>query len=245
MLEMQFPDAKKISLIFQSLSKIVDEINVNFDKEKAKIVAMDPAHVCMLVVNLHSSSFTNYNVDEKKILGFNINSLLKILKGVRKQIPITIKMQEEPFVEIQLRDNVYIKANIRTLDVAFQDIPEPQLEYQVKAIVNSSALKNAIEQIEGVTDILWIEADESKLSLYSEGNSRISIELEKELQSVLELSVVEKSKCGYNVTYLGYVNPLYQISDYVEMKFGNDKPLEMRFGIDENSYADFLLAPSS
>ena len=61
------------------ISDLVSDVQIKFDPDKLEIVAMDPANVAMVVFRLLSSSFVEYEVNDKETIAVNLDSLKQVL----------------------------------------------------------------------------------------------------------------------------------------------------------------------
>ena len=77
------------------ISELVNEANLKILKDRIELVAMDPANVSMVIFNLLSSAFAEYDVKNEKTIGINLVNLTQILKRVKPTEMLTLELDEE------------------------------------------------------------------------------------------------------------------------------------------------------
>ena len=80
----EYPSAKAFGTILEVLGNIVDEALFTFTSEGITVKALDPAKVALIVINIPSSAFLEYDLKEELNLGMNLSSLVKSLPTMKK-----------------------------------------------------------------------------------------------------------------------------------------------------------------
>ena len=65
------------------ISDLVTEGRFRIGKNSMQLVAMDPANVAMVMFNLLSSCFTEYNIEKEMEIAINLSNLKQILRRVK------------------------------------------------------------------------------------------------------------------------------------------------------------------
>jgi len=82
--------AKNMKEIVEVLKALVDETKIELDEEGMKIKAIDPGHVTMATVELSKEGFFEYEVNEKNVIGIDLNKIIDFLKNINEDIEIIV-----------------------------------------------------------------------------------------------------------------------------------------------------------
>src|SRR3989344_2226952 len=75
------------------ISELVTEVKLKLNKDKIQLVAMVPANVAMIVFNLLSSSFAEYEANNEEIC-VNLDNLKNILKRAKASDSLVIELEK-------------------------------------------------------------------------------------------------------------------------------------------------------
>lgn len=238
------PEAKAFASVIEALSKIVDEASIMFIPEKVVLKALDPAKVSMFIMELPSTIFEEYDVSEEVKVGFNTAVLLKLLKRGKKgdRLEIATENGYAKFSIIGAYTKIYKVLNLETAE---EELPEPKLEFNVKAIILSDPLKHAIKDAETVGDTIeFIVKSEDKIIIKGKGEAaETEAEISKESGVLISLEVKEPSESAYAIEYIKNVISLTKVADAVTISFSSKMPIMLEFSILGNGKVTYLLAP--
>lgn len=227
------------------VSDLVTEVNLKVSKDYMEIIAIDPANVAMVLFKLLSSAFSEYDVDEEKNIGVNLNNLNQVLRRVKPTDLLTLELDEE-----KNRLNIIVKgATMRKFNMALLDTDEneqkiPTLNYEIKVETNNLLFNDAIEDMGVIADSLSLGTSEGKFIIdsegtLSEGRVEITTDEETDIQNPQGLEV--KSK--YSIEYLKKIIKASKLTNSVVLKFGQDYPLTMEYSVLDKLQLKFILAP--
>ena len=241
-----YPDAKAFRTIMESLAKIVDEVAIHVTQESVRIRAMDPAHVALIDLMLPSTSFIEYDVEGDEVVGgVSIANVFKVIKRAKKGDKLDIDIDEER-IAFTIFSATTKRYRFRNIEVAEPEIPEAQLEFNVKATILSDPLKNALKDAETVGDTLEVEApDTEKLVLRGKGVGLAEAKFPLGSPALLELEVKEPGKAAYSIEYLKHVLALTKIADTVQLEFSSAMPIKLQFNLPGEGKVIYLLAPKT
>ena len=79
-----------LKTLFEVLKDVLNDVNVVFDPNGIKIMAMDGSHVALIHVRLDADRFEEFLCPEKLTLGICMNSLFKLVKTVNSCDVVTL-----------------------------------------------------------------------------------------------------------------------------------------------------------
>jgi proliferating cell nuclear antigen len=242
LIKVVYPEARYFKEIVDALSKIVDEVALQFQKDRLKITAMDISNIALIDIEIPSEAFPEFTVESPLNIGVSVANLNKILKKAKKGDRLTIEGNEEN-VELTLLSSIKRSYKFRNLDVKPPEIPLSNLEFNVDARLIASSLKDAVKDVEEVAEKIEFEASENELVVRGRGAGSVEAKYGMGSPALISLSVREKSKSSYQVSYISSVIGLSKISDTIALRFSNDSPLQLEFSLGTGRVL-FLLAPA-
>lgn len=243
---LSYPDAKSFYNILDSLSKIVDEVNMTISNEGVKAVAIDPAHVALITIELPPESFIEYEVEGEKVeLGFNVANIAKLVKRGKKGDKLEIDVEEDK-VTWSIVGAVIKRYRLNNLEVAIPEIPEAQLEFKIHVAMIVDPFKNALRDAEAVGDTVELEApNESMLIIRGVGTAVAEAKINSDSPAVVEFKVEEPGKSAYSIDYLKHVLSLTKVADIIVIEFSPEMPLRLQFRLPAGGNVTYLLAPKA
>jgi len=242
---LSYPDAKSFYNILDSLSKIVDEVNMTITPDKGvKAVAVDPAHVALIMIELPPESFIEYEVEgDKAELGFNVANTAKIVKRGKKGDKLDIEVTED-YVTWSIVGATIKRYKVLNLEVPVPEIPEAQLEFKVRVAMIVDPFKNALKDAEAVGDTVEFETpDEDTLIIRGVGAAVAEAKVKRDTPAVVEFEVKEPSKAAYSIDYLKHVLSLTKVADTIVIEYASEMPLRLQFQLPAGGKVTYLLAP--
>ena len=220
---------------------IKDDVAVEISEEGIVLRAMDPANVAMVSLKIAKSAFDTFELDEKKVIGVNMERFVQVLKRAKRNVIMGLKVDEGKLTVSYLGAGVR-KFSIPLLALESGPRPEPNLNFTVKAVVDSGVLKEAIEDAKVVSDSIVFEARENELRLVAQGDlGEVETVMRKE-EGLEEISVQEEARAKYSIEYLKKMIKGSKISSLATVQFKTDYPLKLEFNdIDVN--LAYILAP--
>ncbi len=243
---LSYPDAKSFYNMLDSLAKIVDEISMRITPEGVKAVAVDPAHVALIQIELPTDTFIEYEVEGDEVkLGFNVANVAKIVKRGKKGEKLEIEVEEEK-VTWTIVGAAVKRYRLLNLDVPEPEIPEAELQFNTHVALIVDPFKNALKDAEAVGDTVELEApDETTLIVRGVGAAVAETKIRSDSPAVVEFEVKEPSKSAYSIDYLKHVLSLTKVADTVVLEFSTDMPLRLQFRLPAGGKVTYLLAPKA
>ena len=87
--------AKVKDVIIDSLSSLVNEVNLEATSNGLSLQAMDSAHVSLVSLNMKEEGFEEYRCDKNTTLGLNLLDFGKVLKLAKPNDVMTILANED------------------------------------------------------------------------------------------------------------------------------------------------------
>ncbi|MFP4045527.1 MAG: proliferating cell nuclear antigen (pcna) [Candidatus Aenigmatarchaeota archaeon] len=227
-----------------TISKLIHEGIFEADEESLSLKAADRSTVAVVDFELKADAFEEYECDEKKELGVNIENFIQILKRAKGSDTLGFELSEdESQLIITIENDTKREFAMPLLSISSGEIPDTeQLEFPVEVEMKSSLIDKTVSDAEIISDSVVFKGEEGLLTMEAEGDSS-SVKIETEAEKLVDMKVDEETRSRYPIDYLKKMIKAAKISDVVSVRFGNDYPMKLEFSEPEKIRLSFVLAP--
>ena len=223
------------------ISDLVIEAKFSIDNNGLKLIATDPGNSAMVIFRLLSSSFIEFNVNDKEEIALNLNYLKQVLKRAKSSDTVTLETGEG-VLNIIFKGRTVRKFSLPLLELEEEEIKELKLNFKATITTESGLLNDAIGDVDIVADSVTFIAEKDKLSISSSGDlGKAHIEIPADEFTKIELEETQKAK--YSIEYLKKMIKASKLVDNVTIKFSSDYPLQLEYKSTDNLELIFILAP--
>jgi len=222
-----YPSARDFTKILKTLSEIVDETAFQVNESGVYVRALDPSRIAMLLVDIPSEAFQEFNVKEGLSVGLAVSNLTKVLKNLKKGDRIVIAANEE-YVEIIVEGASGARRyRFRNISVLSEEVPEINPQYDVEASVLAPPLRTALKEITDVANTVGISASQDVLTFFDYDTKRSSFKISTASGNLLNLTIKKEATVAFDSEYLSKVLEIIGLSNIVEIKYGVEAPLNI------------------
>jgi proliferating cell nuclear antigen len=236
--------------LFQLLKVWDSHLNLNFNKNGLFIQTMDKSHVCLANINIDSSWFSSYILEQECKIAVNTLHFSLMMNYALKHDKIELKYNDidEPD---KLVINLFNQSSqgfnhlfeLPLMDVEQELLNIPSVDYDVELIIKSLKMNELINDLNVFGNDLTISCSEDNLNLYSSGdNGKLSIPIN--IDDLEEYSISE----DLNTIMLYGLNHIKmclstKINDIVAFSISLDYPMQIKYELGNNSFIQFYIAP--
>ncbi len=226
------------------VSELVTEAKFTAGVNGLKLVAMDPANVAMVVLELLSSCFTEYQVKDTEVVCINLNNLKQILRRTKGDDVLILETAEDNKLKIVMKSNTIRSFSIPTLELDDKEQRVPELSFPIVVESRSDILTEAIEDVSVVAESVTFLGEEGQLSVKAEGDlSKAFIEIKPDETTVIKTTSGDKFKAKYSLEYLKKMIAGGKLAENVSLQFNNDYPMKLEYKVKDKLLLSFILAP--
>ncbi len=226
------------------ISDLVNEARFKVTPDAIELVAMDPANVAMVVFKLLSSCFTEYDVKKETEIAINLSNLKQVLRRISPKDMLTIELDGENRLKIELKSNSTRTFNLPIIELEDKEQKVPDLKFPVSVKMSSSALNEAIADVDIVGESVTFIVEPKKFTLQAEGDlNQAKIEIKEDDSTKVTTNSEDKIKAKYSIEYLKKMINGSKISDDVVIQFNKDYPLKLDYKTVDKVMLSFILAP--
>ena len=229
--------------IISAISTLVEEATFEATVEGISFRGMDPSHVALIDISWPNSAFEKYSCDGDIKFGVRIDEFSKLIKRAEKSDGIEINISDDSMLHVSVGKNK--KYKMRLIDSSASDTPLPKISYDSKITLSSSRLDKILGDIDVVSDYLSIKTTQKNVEFSGKGDAgEATINLEKDMEDVEDISVSQESSGTYSLEYLDpIVKAVGGTADSIICEFSSEKPLRIEFKVTNIGRIHFYLAP--
>ncbi len=225
------------------LSDFITEATFSINKDSTKLIAMDPANVCMVNLNMLPSAFSEYNVEQAKEITLNLDYLLQALNRAKSGDAVTLSLDKNK-LKLTILGKSTKRFLIPLLEKEGKERTAPDLNFKSVIEIDANEFKDYIDDTAVVGDAVTFEASEENLEISAgETGSKVHITLKKGSDAIVKLESKEASRAIYSVEYMKKIANAARIADTVIMNISSDYPIKLDFRALNKLQMTFILAP--
>ena len=225
------------------ISQIVGEGKFRVTEDGIRLDAVDRSMVAFIDLHISKEAFDSFEADKEQSMGINIENFLGLIKRVKSDDKIALKLSEGKLMVTI--DGDYI----RNFSLPLIEIPQGEtidiskLKPPAKVQLKASFLEDGISDAGSISDHVVLEATPDSFHLRAEGNgSRIEVRADRG-KAAITISSPETVKSSFSLEYLKKMLKASKISDVVNVELGKDYPLKTEFNQPDKVKVAFVLAP--
>ena len=229
--------------IISAISTLVEEATFEATVEGVSFRGMDPSHVALIDISWPNSAFEKYSCDGDIKFGVRIDEFSKLIKRAEKSDGVEINISDDSMLHVSIGKNK--KYKMRLIESSASDTPLPKISYDSKITLSSSRLDKILGDIDVVSDYLSIKTTQKNVEFSGKGDAgEATINLEKDMEDVEDISVSQESSGTYSLEYLDpIVKAVGSTADSIICEFSSEKPLRIEFKVTNIGRIHFYLAP--
>ena len=241
----------KFATLLQNLKVFSEHIVFHFSVDGIYMQGMDSSHCSCFEIKLTSKwfdSFTFNENDDPSSMGVSTNVLQKIF-GTRKDGQVVEMNVSNESEHLELSFTGEEKVLDKFFEIPLMEIEEDLLhlgssDSEVDLIIPSKKFCELVSQLQMFHDTLSLEFTETNVTFLSSGIDG-SMKVNVSFEDVVEYAVSEGinlQQC-YSTKFISMMCSFSKLNEELIMAFSNDRPLEGKYKLGEESYAAFYLAP--
>ncbi len=244
MAKLVFFDARVWRYLISAISKVIEEgVFIVSPEEGLTFRAMDPSHIVMLDMSFPRDSFEVFEVDEETRLGVNFEDLAKVLRRAKKEDRLEIEVGESAYT-VSFIGRGRRSFTLPIIDVAVEELPEPQLEFKASIKVMSDVYRDTLKDIELVGDVIRFTASEDTFKVMSTSEfGEAEIIYTRESGSIIEMEVEDTQEASYTLEYFTDLSGAARVADTVTIRYSSEMPAEVLHELPQGAVFKFLVAP--
>ncbi|KAJ9669190.1 proliferating cell nuclear antigen [Coniosporium apollinis] len=239
--------------VVDAIKDLVQDCNFDCNDSGIALQAMDNSHVALVSMMLKSESFSPFRCDRNIALGINLTSLTKVLRCAQNEDILTLKAEDAPDVvnlvfESSESDRLS-EYDIKLMDIDQEHLGIPETEYAAVIKMPSAEFQRICRDLMALSESVAIECTKEGVKFACQGDIgsgsvtlRSHTNVDKPDLNV-EIDLTEPVALTFSLKYLVNFCKASGLSGQVRLCLSNEVPLLVEYGLANNSYLRFYLAP--
>ena len=234
----ELTDIKLFKEAFESISRIIDEVQIQADSDGLRLKALDRSHITFILFELKAYVFDEYFCDAPEKINIDCSEFFKVLKKAKTSDILKLSVDEGNFIII-FEGDASRKFNIRLIDLEYDNPTPPNINLPCKITVPSKLLGDALGDMDLFSDKLLFQIDQDYFTIKTDGefgDADIKYLHGENIQKIVQSS--------YSIDKLADMLKSSKFTDECIIELGESMPLRLTMNLPaDKGYLSFLLAP--
>ena len=254
-LEIKTIQASTIKSVIDAMKEILMDVNLEFDENGMKIVALDNTHIVLIHLKLHAEKFESYYCMKKLYVGINMLKFHMLIKTIQNGdiLSLFIHKNDPNILGITIENN---EKNVKTtyklsmLDIDVINVDIPPADFNTIITMPSTYLQKIIRDMHNLAEYIEIKNIGEKLILSCQGEfcCQETI-LATETQNIQiknnEKNSQEIIQGVFSLKYLSIFTKCTNLCSTVEIYLKNSYPIILQYSIASMGSVKLSLAQKS
>ena len=230
-----------IKSAFNSITNIVDEVQIQLDQEGLRLNALDKSHITFIHLELEKTVFDEYECTTPTSINIDTLEFNKVLSRCKTSDELTLTCDDDNLIIIFKNNNTTRTFKIKLIDLEYEQPPLPDLTPTFTCELSTKTFKDNINDIELFSEKLRIKHTTDDDYLYINGGGDFG---ETSSKYLIETSVNGECDSVFNIDKIKDFLKSEKFSNTIHLKSGIDLPLILEYELTTgDGLLNFLLAP--
>ncbi|KAF7703856.1 Proliferating cell nuclear antigen [Cucumispora dikerogammari] len=232
--------------VFESLSPLLDTLNITFTPQGIHILTMDSRNVCYCDFNISSELFSSYRCDKDLIVGVKLKSLLYTLRNVRTEdfTAFSISCEDENAKTLNVivnMDSSKMMHNIQLYQLQSEDYNLPPMEFLGEVKMSVEKFLSAAKSMDGDYTDVTIEKD--IISFYSKSEN---IDSKYDISASEDVKIVSSDSISRQIAtkYINCMIKCANLTESAEIMIGRKTAVVFVFNLMGMGHLSYYVAPN-
>ena len=239
-LEIKTIQASTIKSVIDAMKEILMDVNLEFDENGMKIVALDNTHIVLIHLKLHAEKFESYYCMKKLYVGINMLKFHMLIKTIQNGdiLSLFIHKDDPNILGITIENN---EKNVKTtyklsmLDIDVVNVDIPPADFNTIITMPSAYLQKIIRDMHNLAEYIEIKNIGGKLILSCQGEfccqETILATETQNIQIKSNENTQEIIQGIFSLKYLSIFTKCTNLCSTVEIYLKNSYPIILQYSI--------------
>lgn len=234
----ELSDIKIFKEAFESISRIIDEVQMQVDSDGLRLRALDRSHITFVMFELKAHVFDEFFCDVPEKINLDCSELFKVLKKSKTSDILRLSVDEGNFIII-FEGDASRKFNIRLIDLEYDNPTPPNIDLPCKITVPSKLLGDSLGDMDLFSDKLIFQIDQDYFTIKTDGEFG-----DADIKYIHGENIRQIAESRFSIEKLADMLKSNKFSDECIIELGNEMPLKLTMNLPAGQgYLSFLLAP--
>ena len=174
-LELKTVQSSAMRVLIEALKEILTDVNLIFDENGMKIMAMDSAHTVLVYLKLNAEKFEYFYCKDKHVVGVSMINLFKLIKTMTNNDTLTLYIDEEDSNKLGIRIENSDKNSITNYKLNLMDLNEdlfeiPATTFNFVITMPSVDFQKICRDMNSLADVIEIQSVGQQLRFSCKGD---------------------------------------------------------------------------
>merc|ERR1712215_670719 len=253
MFEARLVQGSLLKKVLEAIKDLLNEASWDCADSGIQLQAMDNSHVSLVSLNLRAEGFDKYRCDRNLVMGMNLSSMSKILKGASNDDIITMKAQDSAdtvgFVFESPNGEKVSEYEMKLMNLDQDHLGIPETEYACIIKLPSSEFARICRDLSQFGESIIISCSKEGVKFSAQGDiGSANIKLaqtasvDKEEEAVV-VDMQEPVTLTFACKYLNMFTKATPLSPQVTLSMSPELPMVVEYKIGEVGHIRYYLAP--
>lgn len=247
--EFKTVQSHSLKTLFEVLKDILTDVNIIFDENGVKIMAMDGNHIALIHLKLEADKFESFYCKQKTMIGVSMISFYKLMKTISNSDIVSMSMDEDntDILNIHIENpdkNTKTNFNLKLLDLNEEELDIPDVEIDCIITMGSNEFQKLCRDMTHLKDTVCISSQNNQISFSCEGDFANWETIIGETNHGLTFNK-ESDECisgEYSLKYINLFTKSTNLCSTIELYLKKDYPLIMKYNVGNLGEIRFCLA---
>ncbi|KHN74147.1 Proliferating cell nuclear antigen [Toxocara canis] len=217
--------------------------------------AMDSSHVALVSMKLEVGLFETYRCDRTINLGMSLANMAKALKCANNDDTCLIRYEENDadsitFAFEDTKRGKMQEVTVKMMDIDNEHLGIPDQDYAAVVTMPSGEFQKTCRDLAMFSDSLTITVTKAGIVFTGKGDTGSSVvnyaptkNADNDDDDAVLIVVKEPVNVSFSIKYMNHFTKATGLSQKVKISLCNNIPVVIEYGIEENGYLRFYLAP--
>ena len=253
-LEIKTIQASTIKSVIDAMKEILMDVNLEFDENGLKIVALDNTHIVLIHLKLYADKFEKYYCLKKLYVGINMLKFHMLIKTIQNGdiLSLFIHKNDPNILGITIENN---EKNVKTtyklsmLDIDVVNVDIPPADFNTIITMPSAYLQKIIRDMHNLAEYIEIKNIGGKLILSCQGEfccqETVLATETQNIQIKNNDNTQEIIQGVFSLKYLSIFTKCTNLCSTVEIYLKNSYPIILQYTIASMGTVKLCLAQKS
>ncbi|AFM98322.1 putative proliferating cell nuclear antigen [Encephalitozoon hellem ATCC 50504] len=235
--------------ILESLNEIVETADIKATERGLLIQVMDVTHVAFADIFLSSAMFTKYRCDRELVIGVQLKTFTKIIKGMSVEGGGIFRLECDDATTTlnvkNIREGNVLSFKLKLFSSDTEAYNVPEFEFDASATIPADEFMYVPRLVGTFGDVVGVQAENKTLMFFQTGehaDASMSFE-ESPAREGIKIDAKELITQEIAMKYVNLISKVVPLCKDVKISLGSGKPVFFGLCMDDFAHMKLYVAP--
>ncbi|TRY50036.1 Proliferating cell nuclear antigen [Cryptosporidium tyzzeri] len=240
MFEARLSNGGILRKVFEAITNLVSDVNLECNESGVTIQAMDNSHVSLVGLYLKDTAFERYRCDKNRTLGLNTQNVVKLLKLCSNDDQVLLRHDDDSesliFIFETPNGDRVSEFELTLISIDQDSLQIPETSFSSVVTMPSNEFQRLCRDMAQFSDSLSIDVSSKNVRFSTKGSlgsgSIILRPKEGADSEAVALDVSEPCQLVFSLRYLNNFAKATPLSNSVKLSMSENQPLELEYPLE-------------